>query len=223
MLSLCVALQLAPPPALPPPGSPPVWAPPPGWTPPPATPPPPAEAPPPPREEVTWFWRLELGLGSPGFSRNAALLGDMGYPKVKMWATTDVAWMFHRHVGAGIFMAVSRRSGSLPRTSEGALDDVGWFLGAELPILLWGTRDYAFHFMPRGGWSAGQVEIDNAVDAELQHMGFVGGALSFQTFTYHVGSSIGFLHSVPEPELGELGGGHDFGGIYVTLGGSIDG
>jgi hypothetical protein len=220
MWPLVVLLQVAPPPM------PPAGAPPPTWAPPPAPAPPRELQPPlPTREEVTWFWRLELGVGSPGLSRNASLLGEVGYPKVKFWATTDVAWMFHRHVGAGLFLAVSRRWGQASERSggQGSLDDVGWFLGAEVPILLWGTRAYAFQLTPRGGWSAGHVEIDNRADAELAHGGFVGGALSFQTFTYHLGSSIGFLHSVPEPVLGELGGGHDFGGIYVTLGGTIDG
>jgi hypothetical protein len=67
------------------------------------------------------------------------------------------------------------------------------------------------------------VEFEGGADADLHHMGFVGGALGFQTFTYHLGSSVGFLHTIPEPEVGDLGGGHDFGGIYVTLGGSVDG
>jgi hypothetical protein len=170
---------------------------------------------------VRWFVRMELGLGPRGFAENNALLEDSGYRGVKFWVTLDAAYMFHRHVGAGLWLGMNRRS-SQPGGSSARLNEAAYFIGAQLPILLWGRRAYAFHATPRVAFLGGQLELDDDENAPFQMTAIFGGALSFQSFTYHLGSSIGFLHA-PAGAPGELGRGHDYGGLYFTLGGTLDG
>jgi hypothetical protein len=175
-----------------------------------------------------------MGLGPPGFSENNVLLDEVGFGGVKMWFTLDSAWMFHRRVGAGLWMGMNRRASDRGCNQGGQftfigvscspshLNEVAYFIGAQLPILLWGERAYSFHLTPRGGFLAGQLELDDDEDAPFQNTGIVGGAVSFQSFTYHIGSSISFMHA-PSSAPGELGRGHDYGGLYFTLSTSLDG
>jgi len=202
--------------------------PPPLGQPPPA--PPPARRPPasPPEPEVTWFARLELGAGTHGFAENNTLLSEIGYAGVKMWATMDAAWMFHRRVGAGLFLGMNRRS-SRPGGQGQDLNVASYFVAVELPILLAGNRGWAFHLTPRGGYAGAKTEIDNNVDVALQHTGTFGGAVSFQSFALHLGTSVGFMRTPTGPP-GEncdttpcAGRDMDYGGFYFTLGGTIDG
>ncbi len=170
--------------------------------------------------DVTWWARFELGFGTYGFAENNTLLTEMGYAGVKMWTTLDVAWMFHRRVGAGLLLGMNRRS-SQPENAP-ALNVASYFIAAEIPIYLAGNRVWAFYVTPRGGYAAIDLEFDNDTPTDLQHTGTFGGALSFQSFKYHMGSSIGFMHT-PGASSGALGRRMDFGGLYFTLGATIDG
>lgn len=228
----------APPPSAPPPtAAPPAGPPPPAMGP--TTPPtwnqPYWQAPPPPvpvqppvqrplapvkEREVTWWARFELGFGTYGFSENNELLTQMGYAGLKTWATIDAAWMFHHRVGGGLLIGMNRRSSQPEATSN--LNVASYFVTAQIPILLGGNRVWAFYVTPRGGYAAADLEFEYDVSSELQHTGTFGGALSFQSFQYHLGSSIGFMHT-PTGRLGEVGRSMDFGGLYFTLGGTIDG
>lgn len=213
---------LGPPPATQP-ATPPTWNQPYWQAPPPAVPyQPPAQRPPPPVEEreVTWWARFELGFGTYGFSENSELLTQMGYAGLKTWATIDAAWMFHRRIGGGLLVGMNRRS-SQPESAPD-LNVASYFVTAQIPILLGGNRVWAFYVTPRGGYAAADLEFDNDVSTELQHTGTFGGALSFQSFKYHLGSSVGFMHT-PTGALGDAGRSMDFGGLYFTLGGTIDG
>ncbi len=169
---------------------------------------------------MTWWARFELGFGTYGFAENNAILSDMGYAGAKMWATIDAAYMFHRHVGAGLLIGMNRRSSEPDSTP--ALNVASYFVAAELPILLAGNRLWAFYVTPRGGYAAAELELDNDIASELLHTGTFGGAVSFQSFKYHLGSSIGFMHT-PTGPLGDTGRSMDFGGLYFTVGGTIDG
>jgi hypothetical protein len=171
---------------------------------------------------VSWFVRIDLGLGPRGFAENNALLEQVGYGGVKMWATLDGAWMFHRHVGAGLWMGMNRLSSTPQNNPIGRLNEVSYFIGGQLPILLWGARAYAFHATPRVAFASGQLDIAEGEGAAFQHTGMFGGALSFQSFSYHVGSSISLMHA-PAGEPGEIGRGHDYGGLYFTISGTLDG
>lgn len=218
-----------PPPGAPPGSTPPTWHPPtwnqPYWQ----APPPPVPFQPPAQQrplapvkerEVTWWARFELGFGTYGFSESSQLLSEMGYAGLKTWATIDAAWMFHRRVGGGLLVGMNRRS-SQPEAAPN-LNVTSYFVTAEIPILLGGNRVWAFYLTPRGGYAAADLELDNDVSTDLQHTGTFGGALSFQSFAYHLGSSIGFMHT-PTGPLGDAGRSMDFGGLYFTLGTTIDG
>jgi hypothetical protein len=170
---------------------------------------------------VHWFARLEIGFGGPGLQENNNLLNDLGYGRAKMWAMLDAAYMFHRRIGAGIFMGMNRRS-SQPGGQTVDLNAYGLFFGAEAPIMIWGKRAYAFHLTPRVGYLNGTVQIGNGIEPESQHAPIFGAAASFQSFTYHLGASLGWMFA-PAGSPGELGRDHDFGGIYGALGGTIDG
>ena len=216
-------------------------APAPSYLPPGASAPPAAPDIAPDREEVHWFARIGIGLGPRGMASNNALLDAIGYPSVKMWAELDGAYMFHRRIGVGLWMGMNRRSSQPKQTNpntqppcittpcptfsveQGArLNAVSYFIGAEVPILLWGPRDYAFELVPRGGFLSGQLEIDNEEDAPFQKTGIFGGALTFNSFTYHVGASVAYTYA-PVSSLSQLGRTHDYGGFYFMLQGSIDG
>jgi len=214
-----------PPPAQPTPGQP-------GMAPQPPQPmpgqptmaPPPAQPQPPPpvqEQEVTFFGRVEIGFGTRGFAENNTLLDEVGYGGFRFWATLDGAYMFHRHVGVGPWLGMNRRS-SRPEHDERSLNEVAYFVGAQVPVLLFGKRPYAFHATPRLAFTSAQIEIDNAADAEFQNTAMFGGAVSFTSFTYHVSSSMAFMHAPTGPP-GELGRDHDYAGLYFTLGGTIDG
>jgi hypothetical protein len=172
------------------------------------------------KRDVTWWARFELGFGTYGFAENNALIQEMGYGGVKVWSTIDVAWMFHRRVGAGLLLGMNRLSSQPDNAPD--LNVASYFVAAQLPILLAGNRTWAFYVAPRGGYAAADLDFDNEQPTDLQHTGTFGGAVSFQSFEYHLGSSIGFMHT-PTGALGELGRSMDFGGLYFTLGGTIDG
>jgi hypothetical protein len=181
------------------------------------------------RDEVSWFARLELGLGTRGFAENNSLLDEVGYASAKMWASMDVAWMAHRHIGVGLWMGMNRRSSGSSNFATRGLNATSYFIGGEAPILLWGKRAYAFHVTPRLGFLSGQLDITQDTDltgeeeaSEFQNTAIFGGAVGFHTFTYHLGVNIGFLHA-PAESPGELGRNHDYGGLYFSLGGTIDG
>jgi hypothetical protein len=72
------------------------------------------------------------------------------------------------------------------------------------------------------GGCAGSPEVGPSRDAEFQNTAMFGGAFSFVTFSYHLGSSIGWM-GAPAGSPGELGHTHDYGGVYFTLEGTIDG
>ena len=143
--------------------------------------------PPDPPREVTWFGRLELGFGSFGFSETSSILSDLGYAGAKMWVTLDFAYMFHRHIGVGLWVGMNRRA-SHPEGVP-ALGATSYFLCAEVPILLGGNRSWAFHLTPRGGYAAADLRIGNGVSGSLEHTGTFGGAVSFQSFEYHLGGA----------------------------------
>jgi hypothetical protein len=187
----------------------------------PAAPSPPAGGAPAEEERVTWFARLELGLGSQGFSENSSLLNEMGYGGVKMWVTIDGAWMFHERVGAGLLLGMNRQS-SQPENSTPSLDVVSYFACVEVPILLVGNRSWAFYLTPRGGYAGADIEFDNDREADLLHTGTFGGAFTFSSFRYHIGATLGFMRT-PTGAPGEAGRPMDFGGIYGAIAGTIDG
>lgn len=168
------------------------------------------------------FGRLELGLGTHGFSANTSLLSDVGYGGVKFWATVDGAYMFHEHIGAGIWLGLNRRTAG--PTLGPDLEETTFFIGAQAPILIFGARLFALHVVPRVGFASGQIELDdaNGVDAEYQNAVIWGGGITATTFKYHLGTTMGLLRAVVDPP-GEAGRDHDFGGLYWTLGGTFDG
>lgn len=173
-------------------------------------------------EEVDWFVRLGIGLGPDGVAGNNAILDEVGYPRVKLWLDLDAAYMFHRHVGVGVWMGTNRRAAQPDEGAGVGLNAVSYFIGVEVPILLWGPRAYAFHLTPRGGFLSGQVELANPDDAPYQKTGIFGAGLSFNSFTYHLGSTIAYTYA-PAPAPGGLDRAHDHGGFCVSLHGSIDG
>ena len=174
---------------------------------------------------MTYFGRLELGLGTRGFGENNQLLDEVGYGGLRFWATLDGAYMFHRHVGVGPWLGMNRRSSRPPdydRPFDRSLNEVAYFVGGQVPVLIVGERLYALHATPRLAFTSATIEIDNQVDAEFQNTAIFGGAVSFTSFTYHVSTSISFMHAPAGPP-GEVGRDHDYGGLYFTLGGTIDG
>ncbi len=170
---------------------------------------------------MTYFGRLELGFGTRGFGENNQLLDEVGYGGFRLWATLDGGYMFHRHIGVGPWLGMNRRS-SQPENGDRSLNEVAYFVGGQIPVLILGERPYALHVTPRLAFTSAQIEIDNNADAEFQHTAMFGGAVSFTSFTYHVSTSIAFMHAPAGPP-GELGRDHDYGGLYFTLGGTIDG
>ncbi|MCC6552809.1 MAG: hypothetical protein IT372_07275 [Polyangiaceae bacterium] len=186
--------------------------------PPPVAPPAPPPAQPAPEREVTWFARLELGLGTPGFSEETELLRLEGYGGAKLWATLDGGYLFHPNVGIGAWVGLARWSSS-PHDVAPPLSENDYFVGAEVPFKL-GTRSISFVGAPRVGFATGQVEIGG--DAPFQSAFAYGVEIGVASFRYHIGGSVGILRAaVPPP--GELGRDHDLGGFYVVIGGMIDG
>jgi hypothetical protein len=89
-------------------------------------------------------------------------------------------------------------------------------------VLIVGEHRYALHATPRLAFTSAQIELDNGVNAEFQNTAMFGGAVSFTSFAYHVSTSVAFMHAPAGPP-GEVGRDHDYGGLYFTLGGTIDG
>lgn len=174
----------------------------------------------PPIRKVHWWARFEMGAGTYGFGPSNALFTELGYGGVKLWTTMDVAWMFHDRVGAGVLIGMNRRS-SQPDNAP-ALNVASYFVTAQLPIRLAGDRLWAFYLTPRGGYAVGDQEFDNDTPTVINHMVTFGGALSFQSFAYHLGGSVAWMHTPAEAQ-GELGRSIDFGGLYFMLGATIDG
>lgn len=172
------------------------------------------------QDDVGFFARLNLGFGTPGFSGNTSLLSTEGYSGFKLWTTLDMAYMFHRRIGAGVWFGLNRRA-SAPDVGP-ALNESAYFVAAEAPIVLVGSRTFALHVTPRLGYAAGKVEVDTAADGVFQHAFMWGGAIDAITFKYHMCGGIALMRAETGPP-GEAGRDHDYGGFYVTLGGTIDG
>ncbi len=172
-------------------------------------------------EVVDWFVKLDIGVGTRGFSENSALLSDLGYGDAKLWMTMDGAWMFHEHVGAGVFMGLNKRF-SGDEDGPPQVSVVSYFVGVELPVLLAGNRYWAFHVTPRGGFAAGTVRLSGQPASQFQHTGTFGAAVSFHSFFAHTGASVVFMRTPAGPP-GEVGRDMDYGGLYFTIAGSIDG
>ena len=171
--------------------------------------------------ELGFFWRLELGVGPRGFGPNNALLDKVGFPAVKSWFVMDGAYMISQRWGLGVWGGLNRRSSASNASSVG-LNAVAYFIGAEAPVALWGQHDISLHVTPRVGFLSGEVALDNARETEAQQTAIFGAALSMQSFLYHFGGTIAYTYA-PAGSPGELGGNHDFGGLYFALTGSIDG
>ena len=171
-------------------------------------------------EDVGLFARLNLGLGPPGLSGNTSLLRTEGYGGIKLWTTLDAAYMFHRHVGAGVWFGLNRRA-SAPEIGP-SLNEVSYFVAAQAPIMIVGSRAFALHVTPRIGYAAGKVELDTAAESDFQHSVIWGGAIDAISFKYHVTGGIALMRAETGPP-GEAGRDHDYGGFYVTLGATIDG
>jgi hypothetical protein len=167
---------------------------------------------------VTWFARLELGLGTPGFSEESELLKLEGYGGAKLWVLVDGGYLFHPKLGIGAWGGFARWSSS-PSERAPALNEMAYFVGGEVPIKL-GSRAISFVAAPRIGFCSGQVEIGG--DAPFQSAFAFGAEIGVASFKYHVGGSLGILRAPVSPP-GELGRDHDFGGFYVVIGGLIDG
>lgn len=175
-----------------------------------------------PESELGFFMRLELGVGPRGFGPNNALLDKVGYPAIKSWYVMDAAYMISQRWGLGVWAGLNRRSGDADRVSSLGLNVVSYFVGVEAPVSLWGQHDIALHVTPRVGFLSGQVEFDNARNAASQQTAIFGAGLHLQSFLYHFGGSIAYTYA-PAGSPGELGGNHDYGGLYVALTGTIDG
>lgn len=183
----------------------------------------PAPVSPAPEDDVVdWFVRLDVGFGPRGFSENSALLSDLGYGDLKIWTTMDGAWMFHERVGAGLFMGLNKRFSRDDDAVHNNLSVVSYFVGVQLPVLLAGNRYWAFHVTPRGGFAAGRVALEGPPASEFQHTGTFGAAVSFHSFFAHTGASVAFMRTPTGPP-GEVGRDMDYGGVYFTIAGSIDG
>jgi hypothetical protein len=233
MLRLLVALQVGAtmpgaPPVQPPPATAPAGAP----TPVPASPPPtvppagPVSAAPRPvepdraPEPVRFFARLDLGLGTAGFSENESLLRASGYGGVKLWATYDFAFMIHERVGAGLWTGLARRSAA-PELGP-ALGEVAYFVGGEVPVLIAGRRAIALHAVPRVGFAAGKLASGDASNVDFQTALMWGGAVTLTSFDWHLGGTIAFMRASTGP-AGEVGRDHDYGGLYFAVGGNLGG
>jgi len=161
-----------------------------------------------------------MGFGTAGFSEHNSLLSTAGYGGVKMWFTIDGAYMLHRHFGLGLWTGMNLRK-SHPNSGP-SLSENAYFVGLQAPILIAGKRAYALHITPRLAFATGQLELDNDKDAKFQNTAMWGGAVSFTSFTYHVGGSLGLMRAQTGPP-GEIGRDYDYGGFYVALEGTIDG
>ncbi len=159
-------------------------------------------------------------MGTAGFSEHNSLLSTAGYGGVKMWFTLDGAYMLHRRFGLGLWTGLNLRS-SFPNRGP-SLSESAYFVGVQAPVLLVGKRAYSLHITPRLGFASGQLELDNDKDAKFQNTAMFGAAVSFTSFTYHIGGSVSLMRAPTGPP-GELGRDHDYGGFYVSLGGTIDG
>lgn len=133
--------------------------------------------------------------------------------------------MFGKRLGFGAFMSMSHRGSS---TESGpTLHSTGYFVGPELPIVLAGNRRWTFHATPRVGYANVATSVtfagSNGSSPDRQSTGVVGGALNFQSFEYHMGVSVGFMHAPAGAPDGSIARTMDYGGLYFAVGGSIDG
>ena len=179
--------------------------------------PPPKPKPAVPDRPVSWFVRMCIGLGPPGFSAETKLLRVEGYGGAKLWGMADGGWLFHENVGVGGWAAFSFWSsspGEAPQLTENA-----YFLGGEVPLRL-GSRAISLVLAPRIGFATGQLELLG--DAAFQQALAFGADLGVTTFKYHLTGHVGILRAATGPP-GEVGRDHDFGGLYFVFGGTFDG
>ncbi len=194
----------------------------------------------------TWFARVTVGLGPPGFSENAVLLREQGHAPVKLWAAFDGAYAVHSRVGVGVWAGLSRGASRHAGSAYGiypsgaSLNEVGYYVAAQAPVRVWGDRDLALELVPRVGYAAGRLswnlEADESdspsvsgssrearrLEAPMQHTAIFGAAVTLTSYAYHLGLDTGLVFA-PVGAPGELGQSHDFGGFYFAFGGTIDG
>lgn len=182
----------------------------------------PSAAPPPrkpeaPDRDVSWFVRLDIGIGPPAFSSETSLLHLEGYGGPKVWGFVDGGYLFHRNVGIGAWGSLASWS-SHPSNAPGMAEN-SYFIGGEIPVVL-GSRAFSFVAAPRLGYATGQIAFTGSTS--FQSALGLGLDLSATSFKYHVSGSLGFLRAAVSPP-GEVGRNHDYGGLYVAIGGTIDG
>jgi hypothetical protein len=209
-------------------GPPPGYAPaPPGYGAPPAYGygyPPPAYAPPasPPKKSepdrpVHAYGRVALGLGPPAFSDETRILHLEGYQGAKLWVMLDGAYFVHPNIGLGVFGTFTSWTSS-PGDAPG-LSELAFSGGGQIPIKF-GTRAISFVAAPRIGFAAGKLDLGGG--GSFQPAFAFGVDLGVVSFKYHVGGSVGIMRAaVPPP--GEVGRDHDYGGLYLAIGGTFDG
>jgi hypothetical protein len=167
-----------------------------------------------------WFARVQIGVGPPAFTEETRLLRLDGYGGVKVWFEADGGYMpelASRHVGVGLWGAISYLTSS-PSDIADSLEELDYFVGAELPIRL-GGRALALMFAPRLGFAGGKVSLGAGVPSQNA---FVWGAqLGAFSSDYHLGGAIGMLSAAVGPP-GSGGRDHDLGGLSVTVGGMFD-
>lgn len=186
-------------------------------------------APPPPDEdrEMKWFARFEMGFGGRGLLDNNRLLTEVGYASFKFWAGFDGAYMVHPRIGIGGFLGMNRRA-SDPDGPTRSINTYSLFGGAQAPIHIWGERAYTFHVTPRLGLLGGSVSSeafsldDEDAGGHAEYTAIFGALASFQSFTYHLGVSAGWLFA-PAGRPGEAGRAHDFGGLFLGINATLDG
>jgi hypothetical protein len=171
----------------------------------------------PPEAVVSWYLRLHLGVGPMAFSGETSILRLEGYNGAKLWAMVDGAYMLDHHVGAGAFVVASHLSIAPPNAPSLAETDL--LVGAGIPIKL-GSRSLSCVLTPRAGYAAGRLDLGGS--AGFQSAFAWGGDLSLTTFRYHLSAMVGYLRAAGDPG-GAAGRTHDFGGLYASLGGTIDG
>jgi hypothetical protein len=139
-----------------------------------------------------------------------------GYGGAKIWVTLDGAYFVHPNIGLGAFAGLGTWSSS---AGAAGMSELAMFVGGQVPIKI-GTRSFAFVGAPRLGYAAGRIELGGS--ASFQSALALGLDLGVVSFKYHIGGSIGFMRAaVPPP--GDVGRDHDYGGLYVTIGGTLDG
>jgi len=117
-------------------------------------------------------------------------------------------------------MGMNHRRAS-PELGPG-LQAATYFLAGQAPIRIVGSRRLMLHATPRIGFASGKIEIGTATESEFQHTLIWGGALELTTFRYHLSGGIALMRA-QAGTTGEVGGDHDYGGFFATLGGTIDG